>query len=76
MQRKLDEALGGVLFIDEAHQFGDKDDPAAREAIEAIVPFSWNRRNNLVIVLAGYSERMIDFFDMTGLRSSKARTNC
>ena len=64
MQRKLDEALGGVLFIDEAHQFGDKDDPAAREAIEAIVPFSWNRRNNLVIVLAGYSERMIDFFDM------------
>ena len=63
-QRKLDEALGVVLFIDEAHQFGDKDDPAAREAIEAIVPFSWNRRNNLVIVLAGYSERMIDFFDM------------
>lgn len=64
MQQKLEEALGGVLFIDEAHQFGDKDDFASKEAVEALVPMAWNHRNNLVIVLAGYSDKMVGFFDM------------
>jgi len=64
MQSALERARGAVLFIDEAHQFGDKDSPTAREAIDALVPAAWNLRRELVIILAGYSSRMIDFFKM------------
>lgn len=64
MQRKLEEARGGVLFIDEAHQFGDKDSLGAREAVEALVPAAWNLRRELVIILAGYASKMPDFFNM------------
>ncbi len=64
MQRVLDGARGAVLFIDEAHQFGNKDSRDAREAIEALVPAAWNLRHELVIILAGYADRMNDFFSM------------
>ena len=64
MQRRLEEARGGVLFIDEAHQFGDKDSLGAREAVEALVPAAWNLRLELVIILAGYANKMPDFFNM------------
>jgi SpoVK/Ycf46/Vps4 family AAA+-type ATPase len=64
MQRKLEEAIGGVLFIDEAHQFGEASDPTSKEAVQAIVPMAWNHRNDLVIVLAGYSAQMDNFFTM------------
>jgi SpoVK/Ycf46/Vps4 family AAA+-type ATPase len=64
MQRAIEEALGGVLFIDEAHQFGDPNSTQAREAIQALVPMAWNHRHELVIILAGYENRMHDFFAM------------
>jgi SpoVK/Ycf46/Vps4 family AAA+-type ATPase/S1-C subfamily serine protease len=64
MQRALDEARGGVLFVDEAHQFGDRESTQAREAVQALVPMAWNYRHEMVIVLAGYADRMHDFFAM------------
>lgn len=64
MQREIEAAIGGVLFIDEAHQFGDKDSMGAREAIQALVPMSWNHRHEMVIILAGYAEEMLRFFQM------------
>ncbi|HET7462577.1 MAG TPA: AAA family ATPase [Longimicrobium sp.] len=64
MQRGLEEARGGVLFIDEAHQFGERESLQAREAVQALVPIAWNHRHEMVIVLAGYAERMHDFFAM------------
>lgn len=64
VRRKLEEARGGVLFIDEAHQFGNKESFQAREAIEALVPAAWNMRHELVIILAGYANKMPDFFNM------------
>ncbi|HET7233908.1 MAG TPA: AAA family ATPase, partial [Longimicrobium sp.] len=64
MQRTLEEARGGVLFIDEAHQFGERESTQAREAVQALVPMAWNHRHEMVIVLAGYAERMHDFFAM------------
>lgn len=64
IQRCLEGARGGVLFIDEAHQFGVKDSSQAREAIEALVPAAWNWRSDMIIILAGYSRRMPDFFNM------------
>ncbi len=64
MQRALEEARGGVLFIDEAHQFGERESTQAREAVQALVPMAWNHRHEMVIILAGYAERMHDFFAM------------
>lgn len=64
MQRILEEASGGVLFIDEAHQFGDKESFQAREAVDALVPAAWNLRHDLVIILAGYASKMPEFFNM------------
>lgn len=64
MQRALEEARGGVLFIDEAHQFGDRDSTQAREAVQALVPMAWNHRQEMVIILAGYADQMHDFWAM------------
>ena len=64
MQAEVEAARGGVLFIDEAHQFGDSNSQAAKEAIQALVPLAWNYRTELIIILAGYAEQMINFFAM------------
>lgn len=68
MQRALESSLGGVVFIDEAHAFGDPEDGRAKEAIQALVPMAWNNRNNMVIILAGYGDRITDVLKMdTGM---------
>lgn len=64
MQRTLESGLGGVVFIDEAHAFGDHTDGRAKEAIQALVPMAWNNRNNMVIILAGYGDRIPDVLKM------------
>jgi len=64
MHHELSEALGGVLFLDEAHDFGDKTNSAAVEAVQAIVPMSMNHRHEFVIILAGYESSMHDFYKM------------
>ncbi len=64
MQRELTESLGGVLFLDEAHQFGDAQNIAAKEAVQAIVPMAWNHRHEFVIILAGYENEMHEFYKM------------
>ena len=64
MQRLLKAAIGGVLFLDEAQQFGNAEDRKSAEAIEALVPMSWNHRHELIIILAGYSAGMLDTMDM------------
>ena len=64
MHDELSQSLGGVLFLDEAHQFGDKESFAAREAVQAIVPMAWNHRHEFAIILAGYENQMQDFYKM------------
>jgi SpoVK/Ycf46/Vps4 family AAA+-type ATPase len=64
MRKELEEARGGVLFIDEAHQFGDPASSQAREAVNALVPMAWNLRHEMAIILAGYADRMHAFFAM------------
>ena len=68
MQSLIDGALGGVLFIDEAHTLGkrerDRGESPAMEAVRALVPMAWNHRNNLVIVLAMYANAVDDVLAM------------
>jgi probable Rubsico expression protein CbbX len=60
----LKRAFGGVLFIDEAYYLHrpDNERDYGQEAIEILLQVMENDRDKLVVVLAGYGERMEDFF--------------
>ncbi|WP_053219552.1 AAA family ATPase [Virgibacillus senegalensis] len=60
-KQKVREALGGVLFIDEAYSLyrGDKD--FGKEAIDTLVDEMTKHNENLVVILAGYSREMEQF---------------
>ena len=69
---KIDEALDGVLFIDEAYSLADgrKDDMYGREAIETLLKRMEDERDRLVVILAGYSQEIQGFIDSNpGLQS-------
>lgn len=58
-KRKIREALGGVLFIDEAYALTAKSEgDFGREAIDTLVEEMTKHRENLVVILAGYPEPM------------------
>jgi SpoVK/Ycf46/Vps4 family AAA+-type ATPase len=56
--RKIDEALDGVLFIDEAYSLSTdmSHDPYGGEAVQALVKRMEDDRNRLIVILAGYPE--------------------
>lgn len=58
--QKVDEALDGVLFVDEAYSLVAEsgDDPYGREAVQALLKRMEDNRDRLVVVLAGYPEEM------------------
>lgn len=64
-------ALGGVLFIDEAYSLcRGQDDTFGLEAIDTLVKAMEDYRDNLVVILAGYSREMEQFLQAnSGLRS-------
>lgn len=70
-QKVIQEALGGVLFIDEAYSLAnDDEDGYGREAIETILKAMEDHRDELVVIVAGYDELMHKFIDSNpGLRS-------
>ena len=56
---RLEEALDGVLFIDEAYQLNQgEQDSFGREALETLLTFMENNRHRLSVVLAGYTAEM------------------
>jgi len=56
---KLKEAIGGVLFIDEAYQLNQgENDQFGREATETLLAFMENNRHRLCVILAGYTHPM------------------
>lgn len=67
----MKSALGGVLFIDEAYSlYRGKDDSFGLEAIDTLVKGMEDNRDNLVVILAGYSKEMAEFLTAnSGLKS-------
>ena len=66
----LESALGGVLFIDEAYALVGGQNDFGQEAIDTIVKFMDDHRDNIIVILAGYSEDMERFLESNaGLRS-------
>jgi probable Rubsico expression protein CbbX len=71
-KKVLDRAKGGVLFIDEAYYLHrtDSEKDYGQEAVEILLQEMENDRDNLVVILAGYKNRMDAFFESNpGMRS-------
>ncbi len=67
----LQSAIGGVLFIDEAYSlYRGRDDSFGLEAIDTLVKGIEDNRDNLIVILAGYSKEMAEFLTSnSGLKS-------
>ncbi|MBN8969426.1 MAG: CbbX protein [Rhizobiales bacterium] len=71
----LKKAMGGVLFIDEAYYLyrPDNERDYGQEAIEILLQVMESQRDDLVVILAGYGDRMDKFFASNpGFRSRVA----
>jgi probable Rubsico expression protein CbbX len=69
----LKRAYGGVLFIDEAYYLyrPENDRDYGVEAIEILLQVMENERDRLVVILAGYKDRMEEFFRLNPGMSSR-----
>ena len=69
----LNRALGGVLFIDEAYYLvkPENERDYGQEAIEILLQVMENQRDDLVVILAGYEDRMGTFFNSNPGLSSR-----
>ncbi|MGO8953494.1 MAG: CbbX protein [Rhodomicrobium sp.] len=68
----LKKAMGGVLFIDEAYYLhrSENERDYGQESIEILLQVMENQRDDLVVILAGYADRMDKFFSTNpGFRS-------
>ena len=69
----LKRAMGGVLFIDEAYYLykPDNERDYGSEAIEILLQVMENQREDLVVIFAGYKERMDSFYESNPGLSSR-----
>ena len=69
----LTKAMGGVLFIDEAYSLfkPENERDYGAEAIEILLQVMENQRDDLVVILAGYKDRMDTFFQSNPGMSSR-----
>lgn len=78
-QEKINEALGGVLFIDEAYDLvqstDGQPDVLGQEAVNVLLTEMENRRDDLVVIIAGYESDLRKFLETNeGLSSRFATT--
>jgi probable Rubsico expression protein CbbX len=69
----LKRAMGGVLFIDEAYYLyrAENERDYGGESIEILLQYMENHRDDLVVILAGYADRMETFFSSNPGMSSR-----
>jgi probable Rubsico expression protein CbbX len=69
----IKKAMGGVLFIDEAYYLyrPENERDYGQEAIEILLQVMENNRDDLVVILAGYADRMDQFFESNSGMSSR-----
>jgi probable Rubsico expression protein CbbX len=72
-KRVLEQAMGGVLFIDEAYYLYRAADSKdyGQECIDILLQVMENSRDKLVVILAGYKDRMEEFFECNPGMSSR-----
>lgn len=72
-QKKIEEAMGGVLFIDEAYTLartGDASNDFGQEAIDTILKAMEDHRDEFIVIVAGYTRPMEVFLNSNpGLKS-------
>jgi len=67
---KIDEAKGGILFIDEAYTLARGENDFGQEAIDTILKAMEDNRDDFIVIVAGYTDLMKEFIDSNpGLRS-------
>jgi AAA+ superfamily predicted ATPase len=71
VDKLVNESIGGVLFIDEAYSLStDSSEDFGKEAIATLLKRMEDNRDNLIVIVAGYTDKMKDFIDMNpGLKS-------
>ncbi len=69
-QKLIQEAIGGILFIDEAYALSQKDDQFGQESIDTILKAMEDHRDDFIVIVAGYTEPMKKFIESNpGLKS-------
>ena len=70
VEDKFKEAQGGILFIDEAYALVDSSNTYGAEAINTVVQMMENYRDSVIVIFAGYPEKMQTFLEQNeGLKS-------
>ncbi len=69
-QEKIEEAMGGILFIDEAYTLAKDGDDFGQEAIDTILKAMEDNRKDFIVIVAGYTQPMMKFIESNpGLKS-------
>ncbi len=69
-KEKIEEAMGGVLFIDEAYTLNKEGNDFGQEAIDTILKAMEDHRDKFIVIVAGYPELMNRFINSNpGLKS-------
>lgn len=69
-KERINEALGGILFIDEAYTLAKEGNDFGQEAIDTILKAMEDMRDKFIVIVAGYTEQMSTFISSNpGLKS-------
>lgn len=69
-KEKIDEAMGGILFIDEAYTLAKGENDFGQEAIDTLLKAMEDHRDEFIVIVAGYDEPMEAFLQSNpGLKS-------